>query len=41
MSSHLVILGEPYVTMARMEMKVLDNSSAYALGPVLSGARKP
>ena len=29
-SSHPVILGEPYMTMARMETKVLDNSSVYA-----------
>ena len=29
-SSHLVILGEPYITAARMETKVLDNGSAYA-----------
>ena len=25
-----VILGEPYITIARMETKVLDNSLAYA-----------
>ena len=29
-SSHPVILGEPYITAARMETKVLDNGSAYA-----------
>jgi hypothetical protein len=29
-SSHPVILGEPYITAARMETKVLDNSSTYA-----------
>ena len=29
-SSQPVILGEPYITVARMETKVLDNSSAYA-----------
>jgi hypothetical protein len=29
-SSHLIILGEPYITAARMETKVLDNGSAYA-----------
>jgi hypothetical protein len=29
-SSHPVILGEPYIMAARMERKVLDNSSAYA-----------
>jgi hypothetical protein len=29
-SSHPIILGEPYITAARMEMKVLDNGSAYA-----------
>jgi hypothetical protein len=29
-SSHPVILGEPYITTARMETKVLDNGSAYA-----------
>jgi hypothetical protein len=29
-SSHLVILGEPYITAAWMETKVLDNGSAYA-----------
>ena len=29
-SSHLVILGEPYITAARMKTKVLDNGSAYA-----------
>jgi hypothetical protein len=28
-SSHPVILGEPYITAARMETKVLDNGSAY------------
>ena len=28
-SSHPVILREPYITAARMETKVLDNSSAY------------
>ena len=30
-SSHPVILGEPYITTARMETKVLDNGSAYAM----------
>ena len=30
-SSHPVILGEPYITAARMETKVLDNCSAYAI----------
>ena len=30
MSSHPVILGEPYITAARMETKVLYNGSAYA-----------
>ena len=29
-SSHPVILGEPYITAARMETKVLDNCSTYA-----------
>jgi hypothetical protein len=29
-SSHPVILGEPYITAAWMETKVLDNGSAYA-----------
>ena len=29
-SSHPVILGEPYITAARMETKVLDDGSAYA-----------
>ena len=29
-SSHQVILGEPYITAARMETKVLDNGSSYA-----------
>ena len=29
-SSHPIILGEPYITAARMETKVLDNGSAYA-----------
>ena len=29
-SSHLVILGEPYITAAHMETKVLGNGSAYA-----------
>ena len=29
-SSHPVILGEPYITAARMETKVLNNGSAYA-----------
>ena len=29
-SSHLVILGELYITVACMETKVLDNGSAYA-----------
>jgi hypothetical protein len=29
-SSHPVILGEPYITAARMETKVLDNGSTYA-----------
>ena len=29
-SSHPVILGEPYITAARMETKVLENGSAYA-----------
>ena len=29
-SSHPVILGEPYITAARMETKLLDNGSAYA-----------
>ena len=29
-SSHPVILGEPYITVARMETKVLDNGSSYA-----------
>ena len=29
-SSHPVILGEPYITAARMETKVLDNGSPYA-----------
>ena len=29
-SSHPVILGEPYITAARMETKVLDNGSSYA-----------
>ena len=29
-SSHPVILGEPYITTARMETKVLDNGLAYA-----------
>ena len=29
-SSHLVILGEPYITAARTETKILDNGSAYA-----------
>ena len=29
-SSHPVILGKPYITEARIETKVLDNSSAYA-----------
>ena len=29
-SSHPVILGDPYITAARMETKVLDNGSAYA-----------
>ena len=28
-SSHPVILGEPYITAARMEMKVLENGSTY------------
>ena len=28
--SHLVILGEPYITAATMETKVLDNGSVYA-----------
>ena len=27
---HLAILGELYITAAHMEMKVLDNGSAYA-----------
>ena len=30
-SSRPVILGEPYITVARMETKVLDNCSAYAM----------
>ena len=30
MSSHPVILREPYITATRMETKVLDNGSAYA-----------
>jgi hypothetical protein len=29
-SSHPVILGEPYITVARMETNVLGNGSAYA-----------
>ena len=29
-SSHMVILREPYITAARMEMKVLDNGLTYA-----------
>ena len=29
-SSHPIILGEPYITVACMEMKFLDNRSAYA-----------
>ena len=29
-SSHPVILGEPYIIVARMETKVLDSGSAYA-----------
>ena len=29
-SSYPVILGEAYITWARMEIKVLDNGSAYA-----------
>ena len=29
-SSHPVIVGEPYITAARMETKVLDNGSVYA-----------
>ena len=29
-ATHLVILGEPYTTTARMETKVLENGSAYA-----------
>ena len=29
-SSHPVILGEPYITAARMETKVVDNGAAYA-----------
>jgi hypothetical protein len=28
--SHSVILGEPYITAARMETKMMDNGSAYA-----------
>ena len=30
MPSHLVILGELYITTTRMETKVLDNGSSYA-----------
>ena len=29
-SSHSVIHGEPYITVARMETKVLDNGLGYA-----------
>ena len=36
-SSHLVILGEPYITATRMETKVLDNGSAYAKVKILDG----
>ena len=30
MSSHPVILGEPYIMATHMKTKVLDNGSAYA-----------
>ena len=38
MSSHPIILEEPYITTSRMEMKVLENRSVY--GRVNSQYRK-
>ena len=40
-SSHTVILGEPYITEARRETKVLDNGSAYARVNARTGIIRP
>ena len=36
-SSHPIILGKPYIIVSSMEIKVLDNWSAYARSPTKIG----